>query len=278
MRQSSSPSTPPSYASRSPYVSFFDLQNMFQCGCASDVVQYPSEKDVQTEESQPQHFGIDDAFLENDDSSSLLDEEPTTESAKECFEKISKQLAMHDRTKRQDVWKPRRSSSVPTKIGELSNTSTESARAIFRIESSGPRRSVQISIKHSASDSTQSTTAMSFDELSVDSEQTEEQTTTKPTIISILRRKEKLAEVTIQATGAGVSFCPNTNFTETGKKRRPQRTKKPRIQIQSYEDYTDEVRRLERRAKQNQHPYITYDSRSPSSDILYQTESFYVFR
>lgn len=278
MRQSSSPSTPPSYASRSPYVSFFDLQNMFQCGCASDIVHFPSEKDIQSEESQPQHIGYDDVFVEYDDSSSLLDGESNTETAKDYFDRISKELVKIDETKRPENLKPRRSVSVPTNLGELSETNTEKFKTIFRIENSSPRNSGQPSLKHSASDSTQSTTSMSFDELSMDSSQNEESSTTKPAIVSILRRKEKLAEVTIEATGSAVRFSPNTNFTETGKKRRPQRQKKPRIQIQSYDDYTDEVRRMERRAKQNQHPFITYDSRSPSNDILYQTESFYVFR
>jgi len=274
MRQSSSPSTPPSYASRSPYVSFFDLQNMFQCGCTQDVVQFQSKKNMQTEESQPQHIGYDDAFVEYDDSSSLLvDGETTMETAKDYFDRISKQLQTSDRTKRPDAWKPKRSSSVPTNPAKMNS---EGVKTIFRIETSNPRNSLRPSIKQSASDSTQITTSMSSDEISVDSEETN--TTTKPTIVSILRRKEKMADVTIQTTGAAVRFCPNTVFPETGKKRRPQRTRKPRIQIQPYEDYADEVRRIERRAKQNQHPFITHDLRSPSSDILYQAESFYVFR
>lgn len=245
---------------------------MLMCGCTSDVEPLsPSEESV-----SPQHCGYDDAFVEYDpEDSSIVDENEkstTSEIAKDYLDRISQQLAALDDEKKGR--KPKRSSSLPGRI----------EKPVFRIEeeSSSPRNNSRYpSIKHTASDSTQSTTSLSFDELSLEDEEP-----AKP-IVGILRRKVKMGDVTIEASGAAVRFSPSTVFTESKGKRKPLRRRKPRIQIYAQEPYTeDEIRRMERRAQQNQYynhdmrfsPYLTPDLRSPSSEILYQSESFYVFR
>jgi len=234
---------------------------MLMCGCTSDVEPLsPSEESV-----SPRHCAYDDAFVEYDaEDSSILDENEsatTSEIAKDYLDRIAHQLAALDEDK-----KGRNGGELP------------GSKCVFR-KGETPQSSESDSryptIKQAASSSTQSTTSLSFDELSQDDE---------PVIVGILRRKEKLAAVTIEASGANVRFSPSTVFTESKGRRRPLR-RKPRIRVVVQEPTEDELRRLERRSQQNQHnrdlrfsPYITHDFRSPSSEALYQSESFYVFR
>jgi len=251
---------------------------MMMCGCTSDVEPLsPSEETV-----SHKHCGYDDAFVEydNEDSSIVEDENEnstTSEIAKDYLDRIAQQLAALDEEKKgRSGWKPKRSNSLPGRIGELSD-----GKPVFRADQAPPsprNDSRYPSIKHTSSDSTQSTTSLSFDELSQDEEFAE------PALVGILRRKAKLADVTIEASGANVRFSPSTVFTESKGRRRPLR-RKPRVRVVVQEPTEDELRRLERRSQQNQHnhdfrfsPYISHDIRSPSSELLYQSESFYVFR
>jgi len=303
MSPSSSPSTPLSSALRSPYASFFDLQKIFHCGCTSDV-------DIQ-ELKQSQSVDFD----EHDESP--ITEERTIETAKDCFDRISDQLTEIDITKRNITRAKsiaKRSSSDPT-ITKKMNSSL--ASTVFRLTTDSKthiarsRRRLRFpSLKKTDSDSTQSTIGLSDDEddLSLAStacEDSDDEAAVEeapPTTVSILRRKVKLGVMDIKSTGATVRFCPTTVFPDPNVpyvrrkiKRLPKElrtsTISPPIQpllspiitspSSSHESdkYSCELRRLRRRAQQNQHHlYITNEIRSPSTDMLLPTESFYVFR
>lgn len=242
----------------------------------------PSEEAV-----SPQYCRYnDDAFFPEHDlteDNSIADEdenENPSDIAKIFLDKISQEIAEIDTKKRPQPWK--RSRSVPTKIDDLE----KSEDRVFRMTDAPTSRddSGYPSIKHTASESTQSTTSLSFDEDEQDDHEDEQEGPIKP--ISILRRKAKLAEVTIEASGAGVRFVPSTVFLERASGKRKPLRRKPRIQVQVQTYTEDELRRMARRSKQNQYSrhelqfshYLTNDIRSPSSEILSQTESFYVFR
>jgi len=235
---------------------------MLMCGCTSDVEPLsPSEETV-----SPQHCDYNDVFVEhNAEENSLLEgENGTTADIAKCYlDRISEQLAALDEKKGETV-------------SRRKHPSTAGSNSVFRTETQGTD-SEYPSIKHNASESTQSTTSLSFDE---DEDEPHHDEPQQPKIVSILRRKDKMAPIRIEASGAGVRFSPSTVFLEaTGKRKLIRR--KPRI-TQTYTE--DQLRRIERRSQQNQHnalrfsPYLTSDTRSPSSELLYPTESFYVFR
>ena len=241
---------------------------MLMCGCTSDVETLsPSEEQV-----SPQQCGYEDAFVEHDsDDNSLMDgeNETTSDIAKSYLDRISEELAALDEKKKRQ---PLRSSSLPTKMGDR----------VFRTDPPSPNTRYP-SIKHNSSESTQSTTSLSFDE--EDEPHHDDGHEQQPKIVSILRRTEKMAPIRIEATGAGVRFSPSTVFPEATSKRKPVR-RKPRVQAVPVTYTDDELRRIERRSQQNQYndnmhiysPYLSHDMRSPSSELLYPTESFYVFR
>jgi len=289
---------------------------MFHCGCTSDV-DFEESKQSQSP-SQPQSQSIVAVDFDEHDESSIT-EEPIIETAKDYFDRISDQLAEIETTKRniaRATSTPKRSSSDPTMKKKKSSSF---ASTIFRLTTDGEthiarsrsRRRLRFpSLKKTDSDSTQSTIGLSDDEddLSLAStvcEDFDDDTAveeTAPAIVSILRRKVKLGAVDIKSTGANIRFCPTTVFPDPNVpyvrrkiKRLPKQlrtsTISPPIQphlspivtspSSSHESdkYSCELRRLRRRAQQNQHhPYITNDFRSPSNDILLPTESFYVFR
>jgi hypothetical protein len=234
---------------------------MLMCGCTSDVEPLsPSEEPV-----SPQHCDYNDVFVERDtEENSLLEgENGTTADIAKCYlDRISEQLAALNEKKGETGSRQKR-------------PSTARSNSVFRTETPGTD-SEYPSIKHNASESTQSTTSLSFDE----EDEPHHDEPQQPKIVSILRRKEKMAPIRIEASGAGVRFSPSTVFPEaTGKRKLIRR--KPRI-TQTYTE--DQLRRIERRSQQNQHnasrfsPYLSSDTRSPSSELLYPTESFYVFR
>merc|ERR1712224_192231 len=130
-------------------------QNMLMCGCTSDVEPLsPSEESV-----SPKHCGYDDAFVEYDiEDSSIVEDEnessTTSEIAKDYLDRIAQQLAaLDEQNKGRSGLKPKRSSSLP------------GSKQVFRFDEAppSPRNSSRYpSIKHTASDSTQSTTSLSF--------------------------------------------------------------------------------------------------------------------
>jgi len=202
------------------------------------------------------------------------------ESAKDYVERISKDLASMER--KESIEKPKYSRQV-------SIESESSITTVFRMSTSSTstiNNSRYPSLKHTESQCTQETEDISDDELTLEShddDDDEEESIAQP--VSILRRKEKLGAITAPR-GGSVTFCPSTVFPDPSqKRRRPRRRRKQKEQeLQIFvpatcEEVPLELRRLERRAQQNQYAsYLTHDLRSPSSDILLPTESFYVFR
>jgi len=273
MRQSCSSSTLPSSASRSPYASLFDLQSMFPCGCTSDVAEHDEAQKRVSEPQKPQQESIK---LEEKEELIMI------ESAKEYMDRISTQLNNIEDQKRKDAWKnPQRSKSAPNENNQVKIIDT-----VFRTNSSSDRTSDSTfpSLKHTDSESTQSTSGLTDDELSTSSTSADDAeepvAIAKPVLVSILRRKEKLGAVEIASKGGPVTFCPKTVFpdpNQASKRRKRVRRIKSKMRFESYESQVEQ-RRLARRTQQNQHPYISDDLRSPSSDFLQQTESFYVFR
>lgn len=282
MRHSSSPSTPLSYASKSPYASFFDLESVFPCGCTSDVE--PSDHGAEHEslESKPLRQALHDEESYDDE------DEFHMESARDYIERVSKQLAVMDKSEQRETWeKPKNYSR------QLSDDSQTSITTVFRMSTSSNSTINTTSIpslKHAASESTQETAAISDDESTLsddddDDDDLREDFATKP--VSILRRKEKLGAI-LPSNGQRVTFCSTTVFpdpNEVPKKRKRVRRIKPKqskkelqVFVPAHEELPQELRRLERRAQQNQYVYLTSDMRSPSSDILMPSESFYVFR
>lgn len=201
------------------------------------------------------------------------------ESAKDYVERISKDLASME--KKGSIEKPKYSRQV-------SIESESSITTVFRMSTSSTStiNSRYPSLKHSESQCTQETEDISDDELSLESQDDdEEEEIIAQHPVSILRRKAKLGAITAPR-GGSITFCPTTVFSESGKKRRrPRRRRKQKqeeLQIfvpATCEEVPLELRRLERRSQQNQYAsYLTNDQRSPSSDVLLPSESFYVFR
>lgn len=200
------------------------------------------------------------------------------ESAKDYVERISKDLASMER--KESIEKPKYSRQV-------SIESESSITTVFRMSSSSSSTINNIrypSLKHTESQCTQETEDISDDELTLEShDDQEEESISQP--VSILRRKEKLGAITAPR-GGSVTFCPSTVFPDPSqKRRRPRRRRKRKEQeLQIFvpatcEEVPLELRRLERRAQQNQYAsHLTHDLRSPSSDLLLPSESFYVFR
>lgn len=218
------------------------------------------------------------------------DDELHMESAKDYVGRISKALDFVKETERRE--------SLPIKPKNLHKSSSRQASAdsqtsietVFRMSTTSIStiNSRYPSLKHTDSGSTQETVDISDDELSLASEEEEtpEETVLQP--VSVLRRKEKLGTITAPRGGA-VTFCPTTVFpdpNEVPKKRRRVKRLRPKqkppelqIFVPACEELPLELRRLERRAQQNQyHPYLSNDHRSLSSDMLLPSESFYVFR
>lgn len=302
------------------------MKNMFRCGCTSD-------------EQEPQHDSKDDG---NSSSSSSAGDEKANkgedklqmESAKHYMERISKQLiASNEAIKKRNASQEQEQETIAA-VFRMSTSSTITVNNTNRttngtINGTNARTTSHYpSLKHTDSESTQSTAAISEDELSYSqssAEDDEEESSSpqdesqrqKP--VSILRRKEKLGAIAA-STGSAVKFCPTMVFPDPNalqKRKRVRRLPKAQQQQQqqycyqpsqeeekrnqldittimscqsySYDDHShhyqysdDELRRLKRRAQQRHHghyhPYTTHEMRSPSNDVLFPTESFYVFR
>lgn len=259
---------------------------MFRCGCTSDVHGFPSERYAEEESDSDdiaQELRHQPLHSNDDDSSSDDDEDLHIESAKDYMERISKQLGSMEDSKRK------------VSIGSQSNITT-----VFRMATSSTgtvnsptRRDQYPSLKHTDSESTQETEAISDDDLSLSSNEDDEAAAQEEEpatpIISILRRKVKLGNLQA-STGSTVTFCPGTVFPDPNEipqkrkrvKRLPKKGAQLQIVVPRYDDsssYSErELRRFERRAQQNQYSYLTNELRSPSSEILLPSESFYVFR
>lgn len=311
MRPSPSSSTPLSSVSRSPYASFFNLNiekrfgDVFRCGCTSDVKESQSPESQmeslqkQREEhkrSRPQHSLV---VVCNPSEEVVYEEDDETETAKEYFERVSKQMAIEEAIDEalekanhtKILHSPCRRSQQHEKQQKTERSGT--AGTIFRLvkapaNGGSSRRSSHnrfSSIKHTDSDSTMSTQALSEDEDEHDErdmpESAEEQKEEEPeedgpfVPTSILRRKKKDDGCAIAPTGRSVRFCPKTVFPHPNQKRKKVR-RLPRAN--SYYETEREHRRLERRAQQRIHPKLSHELRSPGSDVLITTESFYVFR
>lgn len=247
---------------------------MFQCGCTSDVAEHDeAQKHVSEPHKSQQESNAEDDLI-------------MYESAKEYMDRISTQLNNMEERKRKSVSKtpqqPTSAHASPSKNNE--NDQVKVIDTVFRNPSNRNNTSdIFPSLKHTESESTQSTIGLSDDELSTvstsESDAEDPSDMPKPVLVSILRRKEKLGAIEIAPRGVSVTFCPKTVFPDPNqpKKRKRVRRIKSKARFESYESQV-EPRRLQRRAQQRQHPYITDDFRSPSSDFLQQTESFYVFR
>jgi len=263
---------------------------MFQCGCTSGL-QSPAECGEESHRDEagephrhPQQHPGDVCY---DDEHDSIRHKIISEKAKDYFDRISKQLAVIEAIRKKDnLTTPKQSNR--TSAGSEKSTGIAT---VFRMSTSSTMNTTRQFpfplLKCTDSESTQSTEALSDDELSFSSEEEEEAALIKPVIISILRRKKKLGAVEIAPTGSAVKFCPKTVFPDPSevpqKRKRIPRLLKPQdlspvmLTYESYESHC-ELRRLERRAQQRQHPYITNDFRSPSSDALYPSDSFYTFR
>lgn len=225
------------------------------------------------------------------------------ESAKDYMERISKKIVAMEETQRSIT----RANEIKEDDDDFEETSsivtdTSSMATVFRMDSSCPTKksSKYPSLKQTSSNTTQETASISDDESSQgeDRETAASSEQAETAIISILRRKEKLGAIVRPTTGSAVTFCPTTVFPDPNskpvKRKRVKRLPKPQksaviiepleIPGDSYDNVyqCEEPRRLQRRAQQNQHNYDhlyqSYDLRSPSSDLLMPTESFYVFR
>lgn len=226
------------------------------------------------------------------------------ESAKDYMERISKNIATVEETHRRISRANEINEEEDIEVTTSSIvTDTSSMATVFRmvdISSPTKKTSKYPSLKQTCSNMTQETAAISDDELSQgeDRETAASSEQAETAIISILRRKEKLGAIVRPTTGSAVTFCPTTVFPDPNakpvKRKRVKRLPKPQksaviiepleIPCESYDNIyqCEEPRRLQRRAQQNQHNYDhlyqSYDLRSPSSDLLMPTESFYVFR
>ena len=264
----------------------FNLQKMFQCGCTSDddsfsaVRHNPSCHGEAQQQSQPQHQPQHD-----DSSSPLADIKIQMESAMDYMERISK-----NRTK--ENW------TVPKYNSNNNNIIT--AHACSNNENSHPNSSVatvfqiatissseinnttrSCSLPSLQKSCTQSTADISDDDLSLSSRSSssyngeDKARTPVSTIVSVLRRKVKHGAIQ-PSTKSTVAFSPNTVFPDPNEKPQKRnmvkRLRKP-TSISTYGNYdsnsscySDELRRLERRAKQRQYGYEE------------PFQSFYVFR
>lgn len=262
MKHSSSQSTPLSSASRSPYASFFDLQSVFQCGCTSDVeesrdCEMEQEFLGQTPLRQPLHDESDEMQME---------------SARDYLERISKDLETKPLSKQY--------------TRQVSADSESSVKTIFRMPNSAATTHNQYpSLKHTQSESTQETAAISDDELSLCSSDEEDeyefpQASLGP--VSILRRKVKLGDIA-PSSGSAVKFCPTTVFPDPNaipqKRKKVKRIPKPQ-QLFEPAQPPAELRRLERRAQQNQYTdmYAVHGVQSHRSSFKLPGESIYAFR
>lgn len=330
------------------------MNNMFRCGCTSDVQGSPTavseldcddqsliehernedeDEDEALQEQEPrrtpQHDSKDDG--NSSFSSSARDEkgELQMESAKHYMERISKQVtASNEESKNRNTKKPNAMQACGSESESIAAVFRMSTRSTSTINIINARTTNHYpSLKHTDSESTQSTAAISDDEFSYslssedaeyenddDDEATSSQTeesSQEQQPISILRRRLKLGAITAP-TGSAVKFCPTTIFPNPNTLQKRKRVKRlPKVQQQSqqemndeqrdqqlleiitvacesydnshyYQYSDDELRRLERRAQQRQHghfrPYTTHEIRSPTSELLFPTESFYVFR
>lgn len=272
---------------------------MFQCGCTSDVHGFPPERDQEHLDSESDVDSLVEATHQPQHNEDDDDEELQIESAKDYMERIAKQLASMEESQRKEAFRSKTDKPFTVKLDsrQVSDESQSSIATVFRMStrSTSTINNRHQSLKHTDSESTQETVSVSDDEFSLEDEQDQHQEEAKPEIVSILRRKEKLGSITAPS-GSAVRFCPTTVFPDPNEV--PQKRKKVRripkktpvapieVPCESYESqckYSDELRRMERRAQQNQYSaagysYLTHDLRSPSSDILLPTESFYVFR
>merc|ERR1712176_870475 len=117
--------------------------------------------------------------------------------------------------KRKYVWtnpSTTTSCSGPSSITSVFRVATTSTSTVNSI----PRLDQYASLKHTESESTQETAAISDDELSIVEEEEEEATpeeTKMPIPVSILRRKVKHGAIQ-PASGSAVTFCPKTVFPD----------------------------------------------------------------
>ena len=271
MSQSSSQSTLPSSASKSPYASFFDLQSVFQCGCASDVVE---SRDCPMEQAEHQYLG------QVPMRQALHDENEDMESARDCLERISKELDLNEN-------EPQTGDNQKQYAGQESSDSDNSIKAVFRMSSSNSTK--YPFLKNTQSESTLETAAISEDEQSLfsEDEEVEYEVPQESTIVgpvSILRRKVKLGAISA-SSGSAVKFCPTTVFPDPNavpvKRKKVKRIAKPQqpgaqLFVSAYCDQPPvELRRLERRAQQNQYRLPSHRS---SYSYMLPSESLYDFR
>ena len=257
----------------------------------------PESQMEEDERSRPQHSLV---VVCNPSEEVIYEEDDETETAKDYFERVSKQMAIEEAIdealERANHTRILNSPSRGRQQQQHQHEKTERSGAvgtIFRLvkaptNGGSSRRSSRnrfFSIKHTDSDSTMSTQALSEDEDEHDErdmpesaeEQKEEEPEEDPPFVptSILRRKKKEDGCAIAPTGRSVRFCPKTVFPDPNQKRKKVR-RLPRAN--SYYETEREHRRLERRAQQRIHPKLSHELRSPGSDVLITTESFYVFR
>lgn len=264
MKQPSSQSTPLSSASRSPYASFFDLQSVFQCGCTSDVQE---SRDCEMEHEYLGQTPLRQPLHEES-------EEIQMESARDYLERISKDLAFVKETETKTASKQY--------AREVSADSESSIKTVFRMPNSDATVNNQYPfLKHTQSECTQETAAISDDELSLYSEDEEDdyeipqETFLGP--VSILRRKVKLGAIA-PSSGSAVTFCSTTVFPDPNaipqKRKKVKRIQKAQLFVPAHSDQLPiELRRLERRAQQNQ-----YRVQSHRSNFMLPGESIYAFR
>lgn len=259
MKPSSSSSTLPSSASKSPSVSFFDLEGRFQrifncggaCSTSSDVeaeAEYALLSGITTTTTTMYHQASYDA----DESER---EEDQTESARDYFERISKLPVNKDTDTQNQTSKKNETKEIrqeeeeepqPTTAAATTATATTTLKkslteVVFQFVKPTPQFGSYL--KRTDSDSTQSTQAMSIDDddddhdddgLSFTSDSESRDACEPLELVSILRRKEKHGAITAASTNsvaAGVSFSKCTVFpdpNEGPQRRKPVRRIKKR--------------------------------------------------
>merc|ERR1712137_760304 len=145
------------------------------------------------------------------------------ESARDYFERISKDIVLVKENERKT-----------TVDDDDQKQSENSIRTVFRMSSNSTTK--YPFLKNTRSESTLDTAAISEDELSLCSEDVEEeyevpQETPLVGPVSILRRKVKLGAITA-SSGSAVTFCPTTVFPDPNaipqKRKKVKRIQKPR--------------------------------------------------
>ena len=248
MRPSYSPSIHPLSVSKLHYVSYFE--QIFNCGSSSlsSLSSYSCSDDQEQEQQQQQDFN--NSSKSSSSSSSVqvssydADNETTykDESAKEYLDRIRK-LPINIQNSQESPTTTTASASTPTTANSKSvmnkNKPQQPHYEMFKVViPEQQHKPNHRSLKHTDSDSTQSTQSMSDDDdMSFCDESREgiEEHVQQP-LMSILRRKQKNGIVITRTTRHGVRFLASTKFPDPNeiqyrRKKVPRLTSKQRQEL-----------------------------------------------